>query len=55
LKFEKRRLDMSEKEKKIAENLAETFDTLPDSMKERLLGYAEGAADMKAKMEEKKA
>lgn len=44
---------MSEKEKKIAETLAEKFDTLPASMKERLLGYAEGVADMKAKEEQK--
>ena len=43
---------MSEKEKLVAEKLAEAFDALPESKKERLLGYAEGVADMKAKAEE---
>ena len=44
---------MSEKEKAIAEKLAETFDALPEAKKERMLGYAEGVADMKAKVAER--
>lgn len=45
---------MSERERKIAENLAEAVARLPDSKKEFLLGYAEGVAAMadKAKAEE---
>lgn len=45
---------MSERERKIAENLAEAVARLPDSKKEFLLGYAEGVAAMadKAKVEE---
>lgn len=43
---------MSEKEKAIAAKLAETFDALPEAKKERLIGYAEGVADMKAQAEE---
>lgn len=45
---------MSEKERAIAEKLAETFDALPEAKKERLIGYAEGVADMKAQAEKKK-
>lgn len=37
---------MSEKERNIAEILAEAGNALPELMKERLLGYAEGVADM---------
>ena len=42
---------MSEKEKKIAKILAETFNTLPDGKKEYLIGYAEGVAAMAQKSE----
>ena len=42
---------MSDKEKGIAKTLADTFDALPDSKKEFLLGFAEGVAAM---TEEKK-
>ena len=37
---------MSERERKIAENLVEAVTKLPDSKKEFLLGYAEGVAAM---------
>lgn len=37
---------MSDRERKIAENLAEAVAQLPDSKKEFLLGYAEGVAAM---------
>ena len=45
---------MSERERKIAENLAEAVTKLPDGKKEFLLGYAEGVAAMadKVKTEE---
>lgn len=39
---------MGENEKAAAMKLAEAFDALPEAKKERLLGYAEGVADMKA-------
>ena len=39
---------MSENEKAAVMKLAEAFDALPEAKKERLLGYAEGVADMKA-------
>lgn len=45
---------MDEKNKIVAEKLAEAFDALPEAKKERLLGYAEGVADMKAQNEEPK-
>ena len=41
---------MSQKEKEAAKKLAEAFDALPEAKKERLIGYAEGVADMVAKM-----
>ena len=37
---------MSEREKQIAENLADAVSRLPDSKREFLLGYAEGVAAM---------
>ena len=37
---------MNDKEKGIAKTLADTFETLPDSKKEYLLGFAEGVAAM---------
>lgn len=37
---------MSKEEMDIAKRLGDTFAALPDSKKERLLGYAEGVADM---------
>lgn len=40
---------MSEKEKKIAEALADAVNALPDSKKEYLLGFAEGVAAMAEK------
>lgn len=40
---------MSEKEKSIAERLAEAFNVLPESKRERLIGYAEGVADAQAR------
>lgn len=40
---------MSDQEKKVVESLAKAFDLLPDNKKERLIGYAEGVADMAAK------
>ena len=45
---------MSDRERKIAENLAEAVTRLPDSKREFLLGYAEGVAAMadRAKAEE---
>lgn len=51
---QERRMDMSENEKAAAMKLAEAFDALPEAKKERLLGYAEGVADMKAQKEEPK-
>ena len=42
---------MNDQEKKIIKTLADTFDALPDSKKEYLLGFAEGVAAM---TEEKK-
>lgn len=38
--------EMSESERNIAKILAEAGNALPELMKERLLGYAEGVADM---------
>lgn len=43
---------MSEREKQIAENLAEAVAKLPDNKKEFLLGYAEGVAAMTDKAKE---
>lgn len=43
---------MSEREKQIAENLADAVSRLPDSKKEFLLGYAEGVAAMADKAKE---
>lgn len=43
---------MSEREKRIAENLADAVSRLPDSKKEFLLGYAEGVAAMADKAKE---
>lgn len=43
---------MSEREKQIAENLAEAVAKLPDNKKEFLLGYAEGVAAMADKAKE---
>ena len=40
---------MSENEKKLAQSLATALETLPDSKKEFLLGYAEGVAAMAEK------
>lgn len=37
-------------EREIGKMLAEAFDALPDAKKERLLGYAEGVADMREAM-----
>ena len=37
---------MSEKEKQIAESLAETVASLPEDKREFLLGFAEGVAAM---------
>ena len=37
---------MSDREKAIAEKLAEAFDSLPEAKKEYLLGYADGVAGM---------
>lgn len=42
---------MSKEEKDIAKRLGEAFAALPDSKKERWLGYAEGVADMKERLE----
>lgn len=42
---------MSEKEKVITAKLAEAFEALPEAKKERLIGYAEGVADMKVQAE----
>lgn len=43
---------MSEREKQIAENLAEAVAKLPDGKREFLLGYAEGVAAMADKAKE---
>lgn len=43
---------MSETEKMTAQRLAEMLEALPEAKKERLIGYAEGVADMKRKEEE---
>lgn len=45
---------MSDRERRIAENLVEAVTRLPDSKREFLLGYAEGVAAMadKTKAEE---
>ena len=43
---------MSETEKMTAQRIAETLNALPEAKKERLIGYAEGVADMKRKEEE---
>lgn len=43
---------MSEKEREIGRTLADAFAALPPEKKERLLGYAEGVADMKRLQEE---
>lgn len=45
---------MSETEKMTAQRLAEMLEALPEAKKERLIGYAEGVADMKRKEEETK-
>lgn len=45
---------MSEKEKAIAERLAEAFEALPESKREYLLGYADGVAGTQPKQEEEK-
>lgn len=48
---------LSEKEKAIIMSLAEAFNTMPESKREYLLGYADGVAGMQAKAqsaEEKK-
>ena len=37
---------MNDREKSIAKTLTDTFDALPDSKKEYLLGFAEGVAAM---------
>lgn len=37
---------MTDNEKRIAKTLADTFNVLPDSKKEYLLGFAEGVAAM---------
>ena len=42
---------MSEKEREIGRTLADAFAALPPEKKERLLGYAEGVADMKSLQE----
>ena len=39
---------MSEREKKIAEKLAQTISALPPEKQQYILGYAEGAADIAA-------
>lgn len=39
---------MSEREKKIAEKLAQTISVLPLEKQQYILGYAEGAADIAA-------
>ena len=39
---------MSEKDKAVAQRLAEAFESLPESKKEYLLGYADGVAGAKA-------
>lgn len=44
---------MSEKERNIADSLAHTFELLPDSKREYLIGYAEGVAAMAEKASEK--
>ena len=41
-------------ERNIAQILAEAGNTLPELMKERLLGYAEGVADMAKDKEDNK-
>lgn len=41
---------MTDEERNIGKMLADAFDALPESKKERLLGYAEGVADMQEKM-----
>lgn len=41
---------MTASEREIGKMLAEAFDALPDAKKERLLGYAEGVADMREVM-----
>ena len=43
---------MSEKERHIAEKLADACEKLPDNKKEFLLGYAEGVAAMAEKQKE---
>lgn len=40
---------LSEKEKAIIMSLAEAFNTMPESKREYLLGYADGVAGMQAK------
>lgn len=42
---------MNENERRIAESLAVALETLPDSKKEFLLGYAEGVAAMAVRRE----
>lgn len=46
---------MSEREKQIAEKLAEAYEQLPEGKKEYLMGYAEGVAAMAAKQDEERA
>lgn len=45
---------MSEREKQIAEKLAEACEQLPEGKKEFLMGYAEGVAAMAQKPKRKK-
>ena len=45
---------MSEKEKAVAERLAEAMNALPEAKKEYLLGYADGVAGMQAKQDDQK-
>ena len=42
---------MSEREKKIAEKLAQTISALPPEKQQYILGYAEGAADIASRSE----
>lgn len=42
---------MKEIDRETARKLAEMFAALPDSKKERILGYAEGVADMARRAE----
>ena len=42
---------MSEKEKKIANNLGKALEMLPDGKREFLIGYAEGVAAMASRQQ----